>query len=100
MALLDNARRYAHPGTIQVHTRVVGSSYLLSVEDQGPGINDELAGNLFNVFQRGEASRSRAMGGSGLGLSVVRAIAEVHGGHASYRKGEKGGALFEIALPH
>lgn len=53
----------------------------------------------FNVFQRGEASRSRAMGSSGLGLSVVRAIAEVHGGHASYRKGEKGGALFEIALP-
>lgn len=99
MALLDNIKRYAHPGTIHVHTWVSDKTYYLSVEDDGPGISDALVSNLFNVFQRGEASRSRAMGGSGLGLSVVRAIAEAHGGHASYRKGEKGGALFEIALP-
>lgn len=99
MALLDNAKRYAHPGRVHVHTWASDDTYFLRVEDEGPGISDELASNLFNVFQRGEASRSRAMGGSGLGLSVVRAIAEVHGGHASYRKGEKGGALFEIALP-
>ncbi|KQQ35985.1 histidine kinase [Duganella sp. Leaf126] len=97
-ALLDNARRYAQPGTVRVTTVRDGSAVRLQVEDDGPGLGDELAGNVFAAFNRGNDSRSRASGGSGLGLAVVRAIAEAHGGAASYRRNRRGGASFEVVL--
>lgn len=99
LALLDNAGRYADPGVIHIRTRVLGAQYLLQVEDAGPGIDEDLEGKLFLAFHRGEHARAGAVGGSGLGLAVVRAIAEAHGGVASYRRGDGGGAMFEIAWP-
>lgn len=72
---------------------------VIRVEDAGPGLPSDFAKRAFEPFTRTEPSRSRRYGGSGLGLSVVRAIAEAHGGQASYRTSSRGGAAFEISLP-
>lgn len=99
MALLENARRYAHPGPLTVATGQEQGTFYIRVEDPGPGLSDELAERVFDAFQRGADSRSRHSGGSGLGLAVVRAVAEAHGGRAHYRRSAAGGALFEITFP-
>lgn len=98
VALLENARRYATPGWIRIVTRREQTSLVLSVQDEGPGLSAEFAPHAFEIFSREESSRSRRFGGSGLGLSVVRAIAEAHGGRAQYRTSPAGGSIFEIAL--
>ena len=99
LALLDNAKRYAQAGKIYIDTYLSHDTYFLTVEDEGPGISDEIAAFIFDVFERGESSRSRQMGGSGLGLAVVRAIAQLHGGQALYRHGSQGGSVFQVSWP-
>jgi len=99
LALLDNAQRHARPGRIELSTLKCGDVAVIRVEDEGPGLAPAFARRAFEPFTRSEASRSRRLGGSGLGLSVVRAIAEAHGGHAAYRRSSRGGAVFEIELP-
>ncbi|KIZ43345.1 MULTISPECIES: ATP-binding protein [Rhodopseudomonas] len=99
LALLDNAQRYALPGSIELAIMKSGNSAIIRVEDDGPALSPDFAKRAFEPFARSEQSRSRRLGGSGLGLSVVRAIAEAHGGQVSYRKSSRGGAVFEITLP-
>lgn len=99
LALLENARRYAAPGILSVQTVTKDGQCILRVEDEGPGISEDMANSIFEAFKRGEHSRSRESGGSGLGLAVVRAIAQAHGGAAICRPGTKGGALFELNWP-
>lgn len=99
LALLDNARRYAKPGLLQVSMRVDNDGLVVAVEDQGPGLSPDFAKRAFDAFARAEPSRSRESGGSGLGLSVVRAIAEAHHGKVGYKLSPTGGSIFEIALP-
>ncbi|TCW86872.1 two-component sensor histidine kinase [Burkholderia sp. SRS-46] len=99
-ALLDNARRYAVPGKLRIELAVLASSVALRVEDEGPGLSPEFARHAFDPFTRADVSRSRQFGGSGLGLSVVRAIAQAHNGHARYRPSGTGGSVFELDIPH
>lgn len=99
LALLENARRYAKPGPLTIMLRRGSQEIALSVEDEGPGLSAEFAARAFDAFARAEPSRSRRLGGSGLGLAVVRAIAEAHGGQARYRTSQAGGSVFEIVLP-
>ncbi|KRP58627.1 ATP-binding protein [Pseudomonas trivialis] len=99
LALLDNIRRHATPGNVNIHLSTRDAIHYLRVRDDGPGIDAEFAVHLFEAFQRGENSRSRAQGGSGLGLAVVRAIALAHGGAVSCRRMENGGTLFEFSWP-
>ncbi len=99
IALLDNALRHATPGNLTISLKQIATQYLLSVEDIGPGIPKNEANVIFEAFRRIEPSRSRSSGGSGLGLAVVKAIAEAHGGTASYRLAESGGSIFLIAWP-
>lgn len=99
LALLENARRYATPGLLRIQIRPAKAGAVLSVEDEGPGLNSDFAPHAFDAFARAEPSRSRQFGGSGLGLSVVRAIAEAHRGRAQYRTSVAGGSIFEIVLP-
>lgn len=99
LALLENARRYATPGRLNILMRSEAASIILSVEDEGPGLSYDFAQHAFDTFARAEPSRSRRFGGSGLGLSVVRAIAEAHRGRAQYRTSVAGGSIFEIVLP-
>lgn len=99
LALLENARRYATPGALRIQMRTEKADIVLSVEDEGPGLNADFAPHAFDAFARAEPSRSRQFGGTGLGLSVVRAIAEAHRGRAQHRASVAGGSIFEIVLP-
>lgn len=71
----------------------------IAIEDSGPGIPDEALGSIFERFYQADASRSRGTGTSGLGLSIVKALAEAHGGRAGAENREEGGARLWIELP-
>jgi two-component system, OmpR family, sensor kinase len=98
--LLANVRAHTPPGTtatVRVDHR--GGGAVLSVEDDGPGVPPEQAERLFERFYRADESRSRASGGSGLGLSIVWAIVAAHGGTVSAASREGGGSVFTVTLP-
>ncbi len=100
VCLLDNARRYASEGgVVRIETLTSGGAGVLRVLDRGAGFPPGSAERAFERFWRSEASRSRQTGGSGLGLSVVRAIAHAHGGEAHAANRPDGGALLEVRLP-
>lgn len=97
VALMDNVIKHAVPGMVWIRVRIDDSAQhaCLVVEDSGPGLPDGLPDTLFTPFSKGSASKH----GMGLGLSVVRAIAEAHAGSISCANNPLGGALFEIKLP-
>jgi two-component system OmpR family sensor kinase len=98
--LLANARAHTPAGTeVVVRLATVGRERVIEVKDSGPGIPEEHLDHVFERFFRVDPSRTRASGGSGLGLSIVAAIAEAHGGRAEVSRGEGGGVTFRIALP-
>lgn len=101
LAVLDNVHRYAaEGGCLSIRTeRQAGVSSLL-VADCGPGFPPQAEHLVFERFWRADLSRTRATGGSGLGLAVVKALADAHRGsvQASNRRG--GGALIELSFPH
>ncbi|HWJ68682.1 MAG TPA: HAMP domain-containing sensor histidine kinase [Sphingobium sp.] len=99
IALLDNARRYAGQGRVVVQIRSTRETGILRVKDEGPGIPPEFVSRAFTLFERGEESRSRSSGGSGLGLSVVEAIMAAHGGTVRIDNDVDVGATFELSLP-
>lgn len=99
MAIFTNAQRYADPGPIHVSVYQDGQYACLSVSDTGPGIPENLRPHVFESFRRVDDSRSRLTGGSGLGLAVVRAIAEAHSGSVSCQAVVGGGTEFTIRLP-
>lgn len=98
MALLENALHHADPGELRVRLAQSNDLCHLSVEDDSPGIDSALTSEIFEAFRRGDPSRSRKNGGSGLGLAVVKAIAEAHGGHAACRTSGTGSS-FVISWP-
>ena len=98
--LLANARAHTPPGThIAVTLTGSGSDRTITVSDDGPGIATEDVPHLFERFFRVDPSRARHSGGSGLGLSIVQAIAEAHGGSVSAESAPGAGATFTITLP-
>lgn len=98
--LLDNARVHTPAGT-PVHVRVGRRDHevILSVEDEGPGLPPDVAPRVFERFYRGDPARSRGTGGVGLGLSIVSAIIEAHGGEVGIVSANGSGATFEVRLP-
>jgi two-component system OmpR family sensor kinase len=98
--LLANARTHTPAGTpVHVRVRAEGREAVLEVEDEGPGIPPEDAERVFERFYRADPSRSRESGGAGLGLSIVAAVAEAHGGSVRYEPAPGGGARFRVRLP-
>jgi two-component system OmpR family sensor kinase len=98
--LLDNARVHTPASSpVRVTVEPHDGAVLLSVADQGPGFPTEVSTRVFERFYRGDPSRSRSMGGAGLGLSIVAAIVEAHGGTVTVRSEEGAGATFEVRLP-
>lgn len=95
VALLDNALVHADPGSLLVRCHMDQKESRLMVEDSGPGIPEMLATDIFAAFQKGDSSAR----GSGLGLSVVQAIAKAHGGQAACQVSSLGGTCFELAWP-
>jgi two-component system OmpR family sensor kinase len=98
--LLTNARAHTPAGTpVSVEVQRVEGRAVLTVADHGPGLSEEQAARVFERFYRADSSRTRASGGAGLGLSIVRAVTEAHGGTVDVRPAPGGGATFVIALP-
>jgi two-component system sensor histidine kinase BaeS len=95
--LAANALRHTPDGgTLSLSAEIVDDTMRISVRDNGPGIDPSHLPLIFDRFFKGDAART-AVGGSGLGLSIVKAIVERHGGSISARN--DGGAVFEIRLP-
>jgi two-component system OmpR family sensor kinase len=98
--LLSNAGRHTPPGT----TVSVGAARRpdggvdITVHDDGPGMPESLRGHEFDRFSRGDSSRTRSSGGAGLGLSIVKAIVDAHGGRV-WVDSSPGDTLFTITLP-
>ena len=98
--LFANVRAHTSPETpVRVSLQRRDGIVELSVADSGPGLDAEQAERIFERFYRTDGSRTRASGGVGLGLSIVAAVAEAHGGSASARPTEGGGATFVVTLP-
>lgn len=100
-SLLANARVHTPQGTrIEVAVRDEGDAVRIDVTDDGPGIPAAALDHVFDRFYRVDPSRSRASGGAGLGLAIVEAIVEAHGGSvAASRAGEAGGTTISLVLP-
>jgi len=98
--LLSNARTHTPAGTpVTVAVARRGDEAVIEVSDRGPGMPADHAAKVFERFFRADASRTRASGGSGLGLSIVAAIAAAHGGHVTVETAPGDGATFRVTLP-
>jgi two-component system OmpR family sensor kinase len=98
--LLGNVRAHTPPGApARVRVSRLDGSALIEVEDSGPGLSAEDAERVFERFYRADQSRSRTSGGVGLGLAIVAAVAEAHGGAVAARSEPGRGATFRITLP-
>lgn len=95
--LVSNALRYG--GSAEISVLPGKDGVTLRVDDSGPGIPDDRIADMLEPFTRGEASRNRATGGAGLGLTLARAIAEQHGGELVLTNRVEGGLRAEIRLP-
>jgi signal transduction histidine kinase len=95
--LLDNALRVTpEGGTVEVGLQEDADQVTITVSDTGPGIHDSVRERLFQRFTQ---SKSQRGGGAGLGLAIVRGVAEAHGGGVAVRTQLGGGSTFEIRIP-
>lgn len=97
--LVENAIKYNHPlGRVTVTAYQRNKHVYLAVEDTGSGIPKELRERVFEPFFRVDKSRSRELGGVGLGLALVREIVRVHDGSICIKSGKTGGTIFEVTF--
>ena len=97
--LVENAIKYNHSGgQVTVTADRKEKHVYLSVEDTGAGIPEELKERVFEPFFRVDKSRSRELGGVGLGLALVREIVRVHDGNITVKSNPSGGTIFEVVL--
>lgn len=98
--LIENAVKYDPTGgQIQITAQARQEAVVITVSDQAPCIPPALRETIFQPFFRVDTARSRALGGTGLGLALVRAIAEVHGGTVQVEQAATGGNQFSLDLP-
>ena len=98
--LLDNAVRHTpEGGEVSVSVEAVGESVRVSVEDTGEGVPEEEVGQIFDRFYRVDPSRTRATGGTGLGLTIARQLVEAHGGSIRAERRQEGGSRFVFEIP-
>jgi signal transduction histidine kinase len=98
--LLDNAVKYGpHGQTVAVGMRAHHGSLTISVSDGGPGVPPAERERIWQPYHRLQRDVESASGGSGIGLSVVKELVELHGGRVSVGEGAAGGAVFEVWLP-
>lgn len=99
--LLNNAAKYTEPGgRIWLTAEREGAEAVLRVRDSGVGISPELLQRVFDLFMQGDRSPDRSQGGLGIGLTLVRSLAEMHGGSVQARSAGPGqGSEFAVRLP-
>jgi len=95
--LVENAVAYGHRAEVQIQE--TPGAYEILVEDEGPGIPEAEQGRVFEPFVRLETSRNSETGGTGLGLTLVKAIAQGHGGGVALENREEGGLRARLTLP-
>jgi PAS domain S-box-containing protein len=97
--LVENAVKFTASGTITLSVEATGSTVLFQVADTGTGIPDESIGRIFDAFHQGDTSSTRAVAGTGLGLTIVKRVVELHGGTVNVESEPGVGSTFTIALP-
>jgi signal transduction histidine kinase len=99
--LLANALRYsnAEDGPVTLSAEVVAGEVVLRVSDHGPGLLKDQAEHIGEPFYRSDPSRTRASGGTGLGLYLATLVAEAHGGRLKLIENSSAGASFEVRIP-
>ena len=98
--LLSNALKFTPPnGKVGVSVSILGGAVVLEVEDSGIGISSADQRRLFSRFFRTETAMRKEIQGSGLGLSIVKAVVEGHGGEITVKSAEGEGSTFRIVLP-
>jgi signal transduction histidine kinase len=98
--LLSNALRYTDAGgAVRLRVSRRGANAVLEVSDTGIGITPDELPRVFDRFWRSDRSRSRATGGSGIGLAVVRELVEAHAGDVEVESAPGRGTLFRVTLP-
>jgi signal transduction histidine kinase len=99
-ALLENAVKHTEPAAaICLSCHAEGGDLVIEVEDEGPGIPPDALERVFDRFARADSARSRAQGGAGLGLAIVDAIVQAHGGSCAAANSAGGGAVFSLRFP-
>jgi signal transduction histidine kinase len=99
-ALTENAIRFTPEGRVLVRLdRAPRVGLRLTVEDSGPGVPPRMRESIFEAFAQADGSATRAFGGLGQGLAIVRGVARAMGGDVSVRASELGGARFDVTLP-
>ncbi|WP_379159570.1 sensor histidine kinase [Paenibacillus sp. sgz5001063] len=97
--LLNNALKFTKEGQVDISLVEKPSEVIVMVADTGPGIAADELPNIFERFYRGEKSRSRRTGGAGIGLAIVKAIVEAHGGYVTVSSTLGSGSEFYVHLP-
>jgi signal transduction histidine kinase/CheY-like chemotaxis protein len=103
--ILSNAVKFTDTGEVRLAVRVpadgsgAGPQLVFEVSDTGPGIAPDVAARLFRPFQQADASTARRYGGSGLGLSICKGLAQVMGGDVGVQSAPGLGSTFSVALP-
>jgi signal transduction histidine kinase len=98
--LVGNAVKFTAAGAVSVAARATGDWIVLTVRDTGIGIRPSFLPFVFERFRQADGSTTRTFGGLGLGLSIVRALVELHGGTVEAGSdGEGRGAIFTVRLP-
>jgi two-component system OmpR family sensor kinase len=99
-ALVHNALVHTPPATpVELIGTQRDAAVVLEIVDHGPGLDPEVAAKVFERFYRGDPSRARSSGGSGLGLSIAKSIVETHGGRITVHTAPGKGCRFTIAVP-
>jgi len=95
--IIENAKRYSN--LIQIILNIIGDEIIISIEDDGPGIEPKYYKDIFRPFFTIDKSRNKSIGGSGLGMTISRDIVRSHGGDIFLDKSNLGGLKVLINLP-
>ena len=98
--LFSNACRYTDsPGLIRFHVKTQKKHLVIEIEDTAPTLSRDQLARVFERLYRADKSRSRRLGGSGLGLSICKDLVEAHGGNIDARASKLGGVKIEVEIP-
>lgn len=97
--LVENAIKYTEKGQVGIHMNIQNKNFILTVEDTGPGINPDDLSRIFERFYRIDKGRSRQQGGSGLGLSIVKHVMDIHKGSVHVESELGKGTRFVLTFP-
>jgi two-component system phosphate regulon sensor histidine kinase PhoR len=97
--LIENAVKYTESGYVKVSAQVKDKDLIVAVEDTGNGIKQEDISRIFERFYRVDKGRSRQQGGSGLGLSIVKHVMEIHNGQVKVESILGKGSKFILTFP-